>query len=168
MLVLSMPLLSHQCNHIYTDKTHTHVYIYIHPHKSTNILASLLHPACLEWQGEWVRDDNMAAVISSTRSLGLEQHEAEAVSQEEVTRVWRGGLLSNQEDCWSLATLPAWATLLLSTDRQQRRREVWPGNSLSAFESGPWVCVWGQTERGKHKQKGNEWENQSNLVKQTQ
>lgn len=81
-----MPLPSHQLPHIYIHK-HTHIYKIIHPHKSTNILATLLHPARLEWQGQEVRDENMAAVISSVRSLSPERHEAEAVSQEEVTRV---------------------------------------------------------------------------------
>ncbi len=67
----------------YTD---THIKIF-HPKKPTNTLATLRHPARLEWQGQRVGDDNMAAVISSAQSFGPERHEVEAVSREEATRV---------------------------------------------------------------------------------
>ncbi len=133
----------------------THTYKIIHPQKSTNILATLLHPACLQWQGQGVRDDNMAALISCMRSLSPERHEAETVSQEEVTRVWRGALLSNQrtaEACQCYLLGPRCSFPL--TDNRGGK-EAWPGDSSSASERGGRVSD-GETDTNRNKEVLNE------------
>lgn len=106
----------------YTD-IHTHKCEIIHPQTSTNTLVTLLHPACLEWQGQKISNDNMAAVISSPQSLSPERHEAEAVSREEVTHVWRGALLSNQTTAGAWQRyLPGLQGSFLLTDNTGGRR----------------------------------------------
>ena len=142
------------------SRIQTHTHKTIHPQKSTNILATLLHPACLEWQGQGVGDDNMAAVISfhavpSVQS-GMKQW---LFPRGEVTRVWRGPLFVQSEDCWSLAALPARghaAPLLLTDNRGGRRRDQ------AAHHLHPDVAV----EARERQQRGNEWESQSGLDKQ--
>lgn len=105
----SMPLPSRLYRHTYKKRK------IFHPEKSTNSLATLLRPACLEWQGQRVGDDNMAALISSTQSFGLERHDAEAVSPGRSDPCLKGCSVVQSEGCWSLAVLPAKVTLLLSS-----------------------------------------------------
>lgn len=129
------------------SRIQTHTHKTIHPQKSTNILATLLHPACLEWQGQGVGDDNMAAVISfhvvpSVQS-GMKQW---LFPRGEVTRVWRGPLFVQSEDCWSLKT----------DNRGGRRRDQ------AAHHLHLDVAV----EARERQQRGNEWESQSGLDKQ--
>lgn len=51
----------------------------------------------------------------------------------------KGFSVVQSEDCWSLAVVPARATNLLSSDRRQSRKEVWPGNSSSASKHVGWA-----------------------------
>lgn len=103
-----------------------HKYKIIHPKKSTNILATLLHPVCLEWQGQEVGDDNMAAVISSnavprTRSgmnLRLFPRGKWPVSEGVLCCPIRGLLKPGGATCLGHAAL-----FLLTDNRGGRRRE---------------------------------------------
>lgn len=106
-------------------ETHRQISKIIHQHISTNILATFLHPACLLWQGHRVEDDNMAAMVAHLphSHFSPAQHEAEAVSQGEVTRVWRGSLLSNQKtaEAWQWYQLGPRISFPLTDDRAGRR-----------------------------------------------
>lgn len=92
--------------------------------KFTNILPTLLHPACLEWQGQEFGDDNMAAVISSTAVPRSRAAWSRGCFPGGHDPCLKGGSVGQSEGCWSLAALPTriHAALFLLTDNRGGKR----------------------------------------------
>lgn len=160
----SMPSLSHHRTSIHIQ-THTHTHIRSSTHRSPQTFRkpSSILPVW-EWQGQGVRDDNMAAVIPSSRSLGQERHEAEAVSQEKwpvsegvLCCPIRGLLKPSSATCSGHTAAFLWQTT---------EEEGGVTRQLIICIRIRSSSVWGranQEERHKQKQRGNEGENQSSL-----
>lgn len=105
---------------------HTQTHKAIYPQRFTNILSALLHPPRPEWQGQGSRDDNMAAVISSTAVPRFRAAQKRSSFPKGTWPVSEGGL------CWPIRELlkPGSTTcsghaapLLLTDNRGGERHE---------------------------------------------
>lgn len=118
----SVPLAFHQCAHLHT-KTPNHLQTHTNMHFG-NPPSSLLSGVA---GSQEVGDDNTAAVFSSSQWFGPGWHEADTVSQWEVTHVWgvalfsRGGLKPGSATCFVAPFL--WQTT------PQKNQEVCLGGS---------------------------------------
>lgn len=98
--------------------THTHTHKIIHSLISANILATLLRPSRLEWQGQGVEDDNMAAVMSSSAVPGSRAAWGRGGFPEGSDPCLKGCPVVQSEGRWSLAALRALLSLWQTTGKE--------------------------------------------------